>query len=79
MPKQEKLYTVKELSEKLNVTDKRVYQLIQKYLYDTDDVPLTLMSNYIDYSTPKKKYRKATLSLLLSKQKQNSKFQRYHK
>jgi len=74
MPKQEKLYTVKELSKKLKVTDKRVYQLIQKHIID-EDLPLLDYINYI----PKKKYRKATLSLLLSKQKENSKFQRYHK
>jgi len=74
MPKQEKLYTVKELSQELNVTDKRVYQLIQKHIID-EDLPLLDYINYI----PKKKYRKATLSLLLLKQKQNSKFQRFHK
>jgi len=74
MPKQEKLYTVKELSEELNVTDKRVYQLIQKHIID-EDLPLTDYINYI----PKKSYRKATLTLLKSKQKENSKFQRFHK
>ncbi len=74
MPKQEKLYTVKELSEKLKVTDKRVYQLIQKHIID-EDLPLTDYINYI----PKKSYKEKTLSLLLSKQKENSKYQRYHK
>lgn len=74
MPKQEKLYTVKELSKKLNVSDKRVYQLIQKHIID-EDLPL---DNYINY-IPKKSYKKTTLTLLKSKQKENSKFQRFHK
>jgi len=74
MAKQEKLYTVKELSQELKVSDKRVYQLIQKHIID-EDMPLTDYINYI----PKKSYKKATLTLLKQKQKENSKFQRFRK
>jgi len=77
MAKQEKLYTVKELSQELKVSDKRVYQLIEKWVYTDENKPK--LNDYIDNTTPKKKYKKATLSLLLLKQKENSKFQRFHK
>lgn len=74
MAKQEKLYTVKELSQELNVSVQRVHQLIEKHIIDAK-LPLTDHINYI----PKKSYKKATLTLLKQKQKQNSKFQRFRK
>jgi len=74
MAKQEKLYTVKELSQELNVSVQRVHQLIEKHIIAKG---LTL-TDYINY-VPKKSYRKATLTLLKQKQKENSKFQRFRK
>lgn len=74
MPKQEKTYTVKELSEKLKVSVQRVHQLIDKHII-RGGIPLEYYINYV----PKKSYKKATLSLLKKKQEENSKFQRFHK
>lgn len=74
MAKQEKLYTVKELSQELNVSVQRVHQLIEKHII----VKGLTLTDYINY-VPKKSYRKSTLKLLKSKQQQFSKFNKFHK
>ena len=75
MSKQEKLYTTKEIATKLKVSVQRVAQLVDKYIHKAEDIKL---SDYVDYSQYKKKFKGATLKLLKSKQKANSKFQKIH-
>lgn len=68
---------IQKLQDKfMEISFKQIYgnEKTDEHIID-EDLPLTDYINYI----PKKSYKKATLSLLLSKQKENSKFQRYHK
>jgi len=72
MPKQ---YTTKQLATELDITVQRVEQLYKTHIVDKK----LKLSEYVDKKTYPKKFTEKTLSLLLLKQKENSKFQRFHK
>lgn len=72
MPKQ---YTTRELATELDITVQRVEQLFTKHIRNAK----LKLSEYVDYSSYPKKFTQKTLTLLKQKQKQNSKFNKFHK